>query len=113
MNPSRPRVPHGRELNHRTPAQSCAHRRSGAFAYRLRSLLPDDGSGTCAAGLAHPLGGAGGVLFRISLRSELGGHSAQDCAESLGFTASIIGVRHPRMMESGDVKVSGLKYAQI
>ena len=34
--------------------------------------------GTCAAGLAHPLGGTGGAFFRISLRSELGGHPAQD-----------------------------------
>lgn len=42
----------------------------------------------------------------ISLhRNEPGSHAMQDCAESLGFAASIVGVRHPSRMESVDGKV--------
>jgi hypothetical protein len=51
---------------------------------------------------------AGATVFtraRISLRSELAGDPAEDCAESLGSIASIIGVRHPSRMESVDGKV--------
>jgi hypothetical protein len=47
----------------------------------------------------------GGRAGTISLRSELGGDSAQDDRQSFGSIASIIGVRHPIRMESVDVKV--------
>jgi hypothetical protein len=36
---------------------------------------------------------------QISLRSELAGDPAEDCAESLGFVASIIGSRHAQQHE--------------
>jgi hypothetical protein len=47
----------------------------------------------------------GGRAGTISLRSELGGDSAQDDRQSFGSIASIIGVRHPSRMESVDGKV--------
>ncbi len=48
----------------------------------------------------------------ISLhRNEPGSHAMQDCAESLGFAASIVGVRHGHTMRDDDGKSSADDYA--
>jgi hypothetical protein len=56
---------------------------------------------------------AGATVFtraRISLRSELAGDPAEDCAESLGLIASIIGVRHAQQHEVSDVRQAEQAY---
>jgi hypothetical protein len=69
---------------------------NGTFLYAL------SGEALSIAGDSLPSLG----LSRISLRrNDPWQDATQDCAESLGSIASIIGVRHPSRMESVDGKV--------
>lgn len=122
MTPSRPRGSHNRELDHVlrctdapsltvgsaapeanphglgrifSPAHSCARRRSGAFAPRLRSLLPDGaghyGGGSCvsraAAGLSFhpglaPIVGCAALLNFFVSRPQPGSYPTHDGADA-------------------------------
>jgi hypothetical protein len=111
-----PRVPapNRHELNHLSPSADTP----GATLPCVRGafLQTPNGTATGLVGVGNlvlPLdcrelrhiSPQGRAQLRISLRSELAGDPAEDCAESLGSIASIIGVRHPSRMESVDGKV--------
>jgi hypothetical protein len=69
------------------------HLRTGTDVPSLRAV-------SAAPEVCIPLD-LGRTLYRISLhRNEPGSHAMQDCAESLGFAASIVGVRHERQRRS-------------
>jgi hypothetical protein len=114
---SRPRtVPQTRrELNHVSPSGDTPT----ATLPRVRGVFLQSSNGT-ATGLVGvgnrvlPPRIAGlsayGLLSRNSLGRELGGDTAQDCAESLGFAASIVGVRHERQRRSSHVRQAEQAY---
>jgi len=82
-------------------------------------------TGNYAAGLAHPKGDAGGgfshpglapifgcgALLRISLGRELGGETAQDCAQPFGPSTPLgCGVRHAPNIGARDGRQAGEVY---
>jgi hypothetical protein len=104
MTLSRPRSPHDCELNHVLP-QTRRLPASTLPCVRRAFLQTTQRSGFCAAlGVGNrfhtALIAGGSVRFspdlpRISLRrNDPWQDATQDCAESLGFAASIIGSRH-------------------
>lgn len=69
-----------------------ARKRGRTSAADLGSDSPEVGGGLLHPGLA-PIFGCAALLNSLH-RNEPGSHAMQDCAESLGFAASIISTRH-------------------
>jgi hypothetical protein len=117
-----PRVPtpSGHELNYLSPSADTPGATLAAaclavlYSQTRSSVLPRASVGNVSWMRTVPIAGphdtAIAVEGRISLRSELAGDPAEDCAESLGSIASIIGVRHAQQHEVSDVRQAEQAY---
>jgi hypothetical protein len=117
-----PRVPapNRHELNHLSPSADTPGATLAAaclavlYSQTRSSVLPRASVGNVSWMRTVPIAGphdtAIAVEGRISLRSELAGDPAEDCAESLGSIASIIGVRHAQQHEVSDVRQAEQAY---